>query len=72
MSQKPIMRNSVETGLDVPFQNPLRIGFGQCFETLFHCIGAETHTSCGQRWFPPRDRVPADTVPVGLDLSWWG
>ena len=28
VSQKPIVRNPVETGLDVAFQNPLRVVFG--------------------------------------------
>src|SRR5215469_3456090 len=39
MSQKPIMRNSVETGFDVTLENPLRIWFGQRVEALFHRIG---------------------------------
>src|SRR5258708_759322 len=34
------MRNSVETGLDITLYNPLRIWFGQCFETLFNRISA--------------------------------
>src|SRR5260221_12209592 len=29
-----------ETGLDVALQNPLRVGASQCFEALFHRIGA--------------------------------
>jgi len=40
VSQKPIMRNSVETGFAVTLENPLRIWFGQCIETLFNRIGA--------------------------------
>src|SRR6202011_1811611 len=40
VSQKPIMRNSVETGFDVTLENPLRIWFGQRIETLFNRIGA--------------------------------
>ena len=42
VSQKPIMRNSAETGFDVTLENPLRIWFGQCIETLFNRIGIPT------------------------------
>src|SRR5207302_1677203 len=31
----------------------------------------ETHRSYCQQWFPPRDRVQANAMPVGLDLSSW-
>jgi hypothetical protein len=34
------MRNSVETGFDVPLENPLRVWFGQYLETLFNRVGA--------------------------------
>src|SRR5882724_11810687 len=53
VSQKPIMRNSVETGFDVALENPLRVWSGQCVETLFDRIGAG----------------PLLTKPVGVVVS---
>src|SRR5580704_9189725 len=39
VSQKPIVGDSVETGLDVALQNPLWIWMGQYCETLVNRIG---------------------------------
>jgi len=66
------MRNSVETGLAVTFQNSMRNWVWTGFDTTVHCLRAgpllaKTITSCGQRWFQT-DRSAAEQVPVGLDL----
>src|SRR5258708_4858637 len=46
-------QHAVDSGLDVALQNPLRVGASQCFEALFHRIGAG----------------PLLTKPIGVFIS---